>query len=644
MKIKLTRRGKVGIVILLVLIVGIPSFLTYWWNVYLPNQARRGGFDENKPIKQFDPNDPITNNYYPRPKRPTHLYSINMSQLPNDTAVTILTLAGVIAKGDKGPQIYVEDDGGYYSKWRSLIENESINVTDVSDPWALVSMFKDNISGYILYKADDEGIQQSNDPILSSDTLLYKHKDESYLPAVSLCGVLNACAVEERDEAKAIAAGLTKVFDARGKNCSWIFNSSYWPQLRHDMVFEVEHHTNRRLFLIDYAVFCGAPVIHAQTQDQRAEYLSHFDADSPVFGWGAVGPTDEAGLNLQTTLEGQFFMPSDWARDLSVFSAINVSCEQKPLPEPKKEENVHYVTIVMSDGDNLQWLMNDFGSSKFFGNSHRGDFPMGWTIPPQMADLAPLIMRYYYHEATINDRFIAGNSGHGLIYVSRDPWQEIHINRSGPVLERADIKVVMIQDFGWQKESFEATCNLNQTTGVIYNDYRQYAMQAGKTMWVNDKPCISFTFNFWVGFDSATGIAMSVNTASRNVHDPAAYSLIVVHAWSHGLDDVYDLVNSFDSHVRVVDPETFIQLYSENVPHKDSNVFLFMHYLTLFGQYAIIVAIIGVSIVLIKKGVEKLKPKIAKKIKSLRKNNANSAMLSNEDQNGEKSSSNDVGE
>ncbi|MHA1339245.1 MAG: GxGYxYP domain-containing protein [Promethearchaeota archaeon] len=605
------RRKKITIIILFSVIGAVPLFLAYWWNVYLPNQAKVTGDYENKTINELE-SDGIVDNYYPRPKRPSHLYSINMSQLPNDTAVTILTLGGVLAKGPRGPQIYVEDDGSYYSQWKTLIANENIIVEDVSDPWWLVSNFKSNISGYILYKADKEGIQESNDPIMSTDTLLYQHKDESYLVAVSLCGILNACAIEEDDEDEAISIGLTKVFDARGKDCEWIFSSEYWSELRHDMVFEVEHHTNRRLFLIDYAVFCGAPVIHAETHSQRAEFLSYFEADSPVFGWGAVGPTDEAGLNLQTTLEGEFFMPSDWARDLSVFSAINVECKQKPLPSYQIEENVHYVSIVMSDGDNLQWLMSNFNSNKFFSNPNRGKFAMGWTIPPQMADLAPLIMRYYYEKASINDRFIAGNSGHGLFYVSRNPWEELHINRSKAVLNRSDINVIMIQDFGWQRETFEATCGLNETIGVVYNDYQQYALHSGKTMWINDKPCISFTYNFWVGFDSATGIALSINSGSRNVHDPAAYSLIVVHAWSHDLTDVYNLVNSFKPDVRVVDPETFIKIYSANVEHVDSNVFLIMHFFTLFGQYFLIAGLIGVSIVFIKKGI--------KKIKTLRKN------------------------
>ncbi len=188
-----------------------------------------------------------------------------------------------------------------------------------------------------------------------------------------------------------------------------------------------------------------------------------------------------------------------------------------------------------------------------------------------------------------------------MIYNSKHPWHELHVNRSGPLLNRSDLKVVTIQDFGWQKQTFEPTLNLDEVSGVIYMDYRQYAMQAGKSMWINGKPAISFTYNFWKGFDSASGIALSVNTASRNIRSPSAYSLIVVHAWSYGMDDIADLVSQFNSHVRVVDPETFIALYTANVPKIDTFAVNFVKFVTLFGQYVLIIVGISLAVIITKR-------------------------------------------
>ncbi|NMC05276.1 MAG: hypothetical protein GYA24_08700 [Candidatus Lokiarchaeota archaeon] len=585
MKLNLTKnRGRIlrytCVFVLIGFGAGIGIFFNWWWNVYLPQQA----YVPNKPVNQFEDTS-MESAYYPRPARTTSIYSINMSNLPGDTAVTMLTMAGVIAKGPAGPKIYVENDGGYYSDWLDLIRAENITVIPATDPWALVAQSAGNMTGYIVYKSDSAGVQQSNDPILSADTLSYQHQDESYCVAVSLSGLMNACVVEESNVTAAQAAGLSQVFDARGKDVEWLFASTYFGQLRHDMIFEVEHHTSRRLHLIDYPVFCNAPVWHAQTHDQRAEFLKNFEADSPSFGWGAVGPTDEAGLNLQVTAAGGFFMPSDWCRDITVFASINVTCEQQALPAPVVEENVHYVSILMSDGDNLQWAMGDYGDPRWFGNEHRGEFAMGWMLPPAMADLAPLIMRHYYQEASPLDRFVAGNSGHGLIYNSKHPWHELHVNRSAAILERADLDVVVIQDFGWQKATFEPTLNIPGVKGVIYNDYTQYALQSGKSLWVNDKPAISFTYNFWALFDTADEISLFVNTGSTAVHTPNAYTLIVVHAWSYNMNDVYNLVQRFGNNVRVVDPDTFLTLYTMNVAHMDSEVFNIWHFISLYGPY-----------------------------------------------------------
>ena len=610
----MTPKGKkICFGVMLILLLGISGFFYYWWQVYIPQQ----GFVPDKPINVLE-DDGIEGNYYPRPKPPTHLFSINDSKLDGEEKVLILSLMGVLAKSAEGPKIYIEDDGGSYSLWAKEISKQNITVTTIEDPWWLVAnLGVGNISGYILYKADRSGVQSTSDPILSSDTLSYQHQDESFLVAASLAGIMNACMVEVSNESQAQALGLTMVFDALGKDVKWLFASDYFNQLRKDMIFEVEHHTSRRYFLIDYAIFCNAPVWHAQTHSERAEYLKKFEADSPSFGWGAVGPMDEAGLNLQVTVAGGFFMPSDWARCLSTLSAIQVPTKQKPLPTLPSEENVHYVTIIMSDGDNLQWAMGGFMDPKFYGSSKRGQFAMGWTIPPAMTDLCPIVLKYYYESASEKDRFVAGVSGHGLIYNAKHPWHEIHVNRSGPILNRSDIKVVTIQDFGWQKQTFEPTLNLPEVSGVIYMDYRQYALQAGKSMWINQKPAISFTYNFWLGFDSASGIALSVNTGSRNIRSASAYSSIVVHAWSHGMDDIAEMVSQFGSHVRVVDPETFIALYTQNVPKIDAFAFNIVKFVALYGQYVLIVVGISIAVImtkrLIKSGKLNLKLKFKRK-------------------------------
>jgi len=531
---------------------------------YYPTISRKyNGAD--KPPNQLELEYPFYGSYYPKPYPPASLHVINASEINNETLVTILTLQGVLAKNRS--TIYITDNG-YYNYWLKLIENEGIELIYEQDPWNLISKFSSNISGYILYKKQGDGN-------LNPNSIYELHIDSSYCVAVSMCGVLNAVAVEEEEENLAKSIGLNLIFDARGKSVNWIFESSNWQYFRHDMSFEVEFHSSRRYFLIDYAVFAGAAVWHASNRQERARILHYFEGDFPAFGFGAVeGGEDQ--LNTQIVEEGGFFIPSDWCRDLSVFSSIQVNTTQN-LPDSneilsKFETGVHYVTIIVSDGDNLQWLMSDFISEKYYGNPHRGEFAMGWTIPPEMTELCPILMRELYKNRTNNDVFIAGISGHGLTYPSRNPWNKLHAERTKKILTKSDLSYSYIQDFGWFADIFNDLANNEFLNGIIYIDYRDYNKYAGNIMWINEKPCIAVKYNFWESSntaDKAKSIAESINSASRNIKSIEAYSIINVHPWTHDLYDIAQLVSLFKSDVRIVDPHTFFTFLTNNVEYNN---------------------------------------------------------------------------
>ena len=47
----------------------------------------------------------------------------------------------------------------------------------------------------------------------------------------------------------------------------------------------------------------------------------------------------------------------------------------------------------MSDGDNIQWLLNWFITDRrWFGSNNRGQTSIGWTISPALSELAPTVM------------------------------------------------------------------------------------------------------------------------------------------------------------------------------------------------------------------------------------------------------------
>lgn len=52
---------------------------------------------------------------------------------------------------------------------------------------------------------------------------------------------------------------------------------------------------------------------------------------------------------------------------------------------------------------------------------------------------------------------------------------------------------------------------------------------------------------------------------SKDPTRPEGYTAVTVHAWSKGMNDIYDTIQLLDSNVRVVNAEEFIDLITLNL-------------------------------------------------------------------------------
>jgi len=150
--------------------------------------------------------------------------------------------------------------------------------------------------------------------------------------------------------------------------------------------------------------------------------FNSMDNDSVCLGWGADEHT-----NVSTASKyGVSVVAADWSYNLTALSAFpSLPIAQKKQASPPVENDVHYVTFIMSDGDNQQWnLGSNYGSPKWYGSPYRGNFNMGWSITPSMYYLAPTVLDLYYKNASNgknNDTFIVSPSGNGYMYPSQFP-------------------------------------------------------------------------------------------------------------------------------------------------------------------------------------------------------------------------------
>jgi hypothetical protein len=478
---------------------------------------------------------------YPKGQRPRVLNVFDENSLSLAERTLATTLQGLLARRG-GESLYLNLPGLGYQYWLDdLVSRYSVR-TVAGDLWKTVG--RSGVRGYVLFRQGTPSVNV----------------------ATTLAGVTGAVAIEESLEAVAVQHGLRKVLDVRDKDDRWVFEN-YWARLRHDVAVEQRADIAERLR--DYVTMAGTLAFFDGNSDFRAEVVGALDDDATVIGWGDasngedkfIGPNSDAGVKA---------LPADHARNLSVLSGIREDrLEQRGggggrALEPQPD--AHYVSFLITDGDNIQWMLGDFPTDKrWFGSPLRGQVDLGWGISPSLIDLAPSVMRWFYDKST-KDRWVVGPSGGGYMYPSRYPAAalEKHTASLARAMGRADLSVAQIIDFN----SFENTrlwssyLKRPEIDGLIYLEYSRYDRRKGKVVWSEDKPVISARTMLWDGLDGAdeASVTAELNAATRNPRSTAGYSIVVWHAWSKSVDSVMSVVNGLAPHVKVVPPETLVRM------------------------------------------------------------------------------------
>ncbi len=482
--------------------------------------------------------------------------------------IAIQTLQGIVARTDRprlwidaGDNTFVEDfEKQYKIRFDRSMARDWAGLLEALKPWT---------SGrYVLYELRDR-------PSLSA--------------AAALSGLLDAVAVDAALEPTAIAKGYTKALDVRGKDCRWVYET-YRDQINDDLI--IVHTNNPRFhrsapYLKDWTAATRAlSWWYADESVSRAVYRS-MAPSSPVYGWLDAATGDE-GLSVKLhSEEGLYQMPSDWMLNLSVHASMGPALKDKTFTQkvartaPVKETGVHYVTFIMSDMDNILTEIgtNSFYSTrKFYANPHRGQFPMTWGMAPALVELSPNGVDMWYRAATPKDAFIA-YCGPGYFYPASSPYLQTSAKRVGEWMKRADLRVLLqidylLPDKALNKDYYETAkwfTALDQVKGLIYLEYIQYAPHNGKIFWFDGKPMVTPRFDFRQETfysavrPTAAELAKSINALSKDPTRPEGYTAVTVHAWSKGMNDIYDTIQLLDSNVRVVNAEEFIDLITLNL-------------------------------------------------------------------------------
>jgi hypothetical protein len=473
--------------------------------------------------------------------------------------VLIATLQGQVARrpaGSAGEGIYLVAEDSYAVWLADLAARHGVDVTHAETVWSLVDRFgtgPDGVSRYVLYREGDGSVN----------------------PATSIAAISRAVAIAESLEPRAIRHGLKRVADVRGRTDAWV-KGAHWSRFRHDLVVEQKPQFANQLR--DYATMAGAYTFYDGNSGFRNKVVDGMEHDAATIGWGD-GAHGEKTFVSMSSKAGVGTLAADLARNLAPLSgiAVDTMSQRASGKAPALRKGTHHVSFVFTDGDNIQWLLGGFQSSKrWYASPLRGSFDMGWGIAPGLLDLAPSVMQWYYDNESAGpnqDRFTVGPSGGAYLYPSMYPAADLdlHTSRLDASMARADLGVVQILDVG----SFDNTALWSRylrrphIRGLIYLEYSRYDALEGRIGWASDKPVISAGGLLWEGQDGADGVSVAkrINAAPRDPRAADGYTVVMVHAWSKSLADVKKVVDNLQPHVRVVTPDALVELVRRHVRH-----------------------------------------------------------------------------
>ena len=488
----------------------------------------------------------ITGSPYPYSVPPTSLY-LTSETYSYSQVIALQSLQGIIAKTK--PEILRDINNNL-----ALVSQRGIPVdrTYYTNFPGLLTHFASRLSGYILCDAEQNSTNV----------------------AISLSGILNAVAIPSDIEQTAINAGLTELLDVRGKDETWLL-ANYGSQFSKKIASYQNVSDNRGLYLGDYSAFAGAIQFWSDdpTSALATGVFNLLGPNGAVMGWG---PSEDVTVS-QLSKKSLMIHASDFAPNLSTLTNIPVdNIQQKEPAEPYKVvPNVHTVCFVMSDGDNIQWLLGASDDANTWASANRSKLNLGWTISPALAELSPATYQKYVTNspspADGRNYLIAAPSGRGYFNPSIFPNLTAECAILNQYMKKGDLHIANVIDATYNSSSLAPYLSQDNIDALFYYDYSNYSLLNGQITWYKDKPCIGGRYNLWSGTTgqyndmTPTTLAAKLNTSTTNINSASGYSLIPVIVWSRNVNDVLSCIGMLGPNVRVVSPDEFVWLIRKNL-------------------------------------------------------------------------------
>lgn len=465
----------------------------------------------------------------------------------SEDAVLFTTLKGLVNKTQ--PRIYSYDANTVNSEGKYTWLNAlNLNYSEVSDNMTMITKYRNEISGIVVY--DDN----------YTDTINL---------ATTIAGVRNAIVAAPSQVSMLTSSpyNLPILIDLRGQFTSklqiyqYLYNN-YWSSCTHRVLVGLNPDAHKGT-IRDYAVAMNAAVVWLDPNVSNENtllrsFMSSMPSGSAYMGWW----TDEgAGVSLVSEY-GISTVASDWSTNLSVFAGMSRTVNVKSVPAKPTLQNKIYLTFIMSDGDNLQYM--EHRMKQEWDDPARGSVPIGWTVSPASLDAAPSLLNYYYNTATANDCLISGPSGVGYTYPNNWANQtnlDNFVKMSNDYCNRAGLKVITI----WN--TITGGINTNVGNSFANNAPSLFGLTAmngpGGQVDIYNNKLPAQRLNATYCYDQAS-LQMEVNNAISGWNGTSPrFVAIQSEPWDVTPTMIKNVANTLNSNVVVIRPDNYFQLIRE---------------------------------------------------------------------------------
>ncbi len=494
------------------------------------------------------------------------IYSISYDKLTDSQKALALSLQGIVNRREK--TIFLDVDN--YKNYLPI--NAEVQSTDLE---FLLKKYASYLDGFVCYNLS------SSDVAINMATTISAAFDVLGVPS-DLCGFVEQFGLKKLYD-------LSDVVGNASERQKKVFDYCLDKLNKDGLVHQVVRQDNFHLRLRDLAISQRFACIYTDESDNdrafRRYVLSKLHSNIPIYGW----TTDEIMFVRDISEFGNYVLPSDWSCNHSFFSHNGETLLKQSRWQAPIRPNKHYVALVVSDGDNIQWLERNFSAPDgSFGRrmAYCGKYKMTWTISPSLVKLCPNIAKYIYQNAKY-DYFIAAVSGIGYANLLEYPSEHLQqfTQKTQVAMEKSNLNIVcMLDNINNTKnkkkcdEVLQSYSKFDTIQGGVWElDPDRYSSGDGKIFWSQGKPFVSVRFSLWhpscqmeqVTHSWLDEMAAQVNAMPVSPNTEEGYSIVNVHPWTMTQQSVDYFVSQLDSDkVELVYADELIDMIKNHLSEK----------------------------------------------------------------------------